>query len=625
MANVTYPDGLLVKYTYDNLGRVATVSKTGTTYASFSYFTNDGIKGIQFGNGLVQNYTYDSLSRISSINVATSRTTFLSLTYTYNKTQTVASVTGQVNGATVNEQYRYDPLGRLTNATVTSGTATSRLWYQYDNVGNRIKQSVNGTITRFSYNSANNELSSSSATGVTTTYSYDQNGNLLAKNITTTGTVHWTYLWDISGRLLKANKDGAAQGLYAYDGDGRRVESTESATTTFYGFMGINPLYEKTLGGTSTDYIYANGLRLAKVTGTTNNYYHTDGLGSTRLVTDSSSKVKVLFADNYQPFGQDNGIPTGSEKYRFAGEPYSSTTGLFYDNQRWYDASVGRFISTDPALGYRSNPQSLNPYIYVVDSPTTGTDPYGLSCLDSVSSFFGCAGGDIYDSTVGAVINTVNWYNSASPGDQRAFWLGVFTAVAIGVLIGVTCLVAACSGLLLLIAIGVGTGFVGSVAAADVYHAAGGSDAGLQSVEFAGGLGAGLGFSLGMGPLGAKILESADLRLAGDVEASFIGKAATKIKLEDDLTIYQYGNGEGWSGHWATFNEYGTSAEARAGLSLPDYNSGAFVRQVTIPKGTNVWMGFAEKAWDQPGGGTQIFVRNIARIKPGIWMPLIPA
>jgi len=54
-----------------------------------------------------------------------------------------------------------------------------------------------------------------------------------------------------------------------------------------------------------------------------------DALGSTRLVTSTSRTV--VFSDNYQPYGQDNGTPTGSETYKFTGKPVSATTGLFYD------------------------------------------------------------------------------------------------------------------------------------------------------------------------------------------------------------------------------------------------------------------------------------------------------
>ncbi|HZY94019.1 MAG TPA: RHS repeat-associated core domain-containing protein [Candidatus Bathyarchaeia archaeon] len=71
-------------------------------------------------------------------------------------------------------------------------------------------------------------------------------------------------------------------------------------------------------------------------------------------------------------------ISRSPERNRFTGKPYSIATGLYYYYQRWYDPSIGRFISQDPLAGGSSNPQSLNPYVYVQDSPATYTDPSGM-------------------------------------------------------------------------------------------------------------------------------------------------------------------------------------------------------------------------------------------------------
>jgi len=111
----------------------------------------------------------------------------------------------------------------------------------------------------------------------------------------------------------------------------------------FYAYLGAETLYQSIVGSSSTDYIFAGGIRIAKVVGSTVSYYHADSLGSTRLLTSSSGSV--LFADSYQPYGQDNGTPTGSEAYKFMGKPVSQTTGLYYDCKRGYDPSTGRFIS----------------------------------------------------------------------------------------------------------------------------------------------------------------------------------------------------------------------------------------------------------------------------------------
>ncbi len=84
-----------------------------------------------------------------------------------------------------------------------------------------------------------------------------------------------------------------------------------------------------------------------------------------------------MFSDECWVFGQDNGSSTGSETYKFTGKPYSVATGLYYYFERWYDPSIGRFINQDPLPGYASDPQSLNPYVYVENTPTSLVDPTG--------------------------------------------------------------------------------------------------------------------------------------------------------------------------------------------------------------------------------------------------------
>jgi RHS repeat-associated protein len=449
---------------------------------------------INYWNGLTTNNTYDTLARIRATTLfKPGNSPLLSLNYQYNRPGTLASVTGQVNSLNVNENYRYDSLYRLTNATVTSNSATTTSSQSYDNAGNKMIQSINNQATGYVYNTANNELMSSMGQSASS-YSYDQNGNLVAHN---SSLASWAYTWDSAGNLARVTKNGTAQAAYAYDGGGRRLESSDSSTV-FYAYFGTETLYEyNATSNASSDYVFAGGLRICRISASNINFYHTDALGSTRLVTDLSSNV--VFSDGYQPFGTDNGTPYGTSTSRFAGKPVSQTTGLYYDYQRWYDPSIGRFISADRSPGHKANPQSLNLYLYVQDSPSTNTDPTGLDCFSNLSSFGGCAGGFLYDNTVGAAVNSYNWYQGASDRDKWAFWAGVGTAVGIGVLVGASCVFAGCTGLLLL-GMGVLAGVGGSFGAADAYHLAGGqSECGLRASMFWGGIGGGAGFGLGEG------------------------------------------------------------------------------------------------------------------------------
>src|SRR5262249_6444701 len=77
--------------------------------------------------------------------------------------------------------------------------------------------------------------------------------------------------------------------------------------------------------------------------------------------------------------GGDDVITSGgaslvANPFTFTGRRQDAETGLFYDRARYYDTTLGRFLSRDP-LGA---PDGSSLYQYVGDNPTDGTDPYGL-------------------------------------------------------------------------------------------------------------------------------------------------------------------------------------------------------------------------------------------------------
>jgi len=90
------------------------------------------------------------------------------------------------------------------------------------------------------------------------------------------GSTLWAYTWDVADHLLKVTRGGANQGVYAYDGTGRMVESIESSSMNFFAYYDTEMLWRNV-----TDYLYAGGMRIAKVYVTngqfnTVRYYHDD-------------------------------------------------------------------------------------------------------------------------------------------------------------------------------------------------------------------------------------------------------------------------------------------------------------------------------------------------------------
>jgi RHS repeat-associated protein len=75
----------------------------------------------------------------------------------------------------------------------------------------------------------------------------------------------------------------------------------------------------------------------------------------------------------------------------FTGQ-YLDQTGLYYYNARYYDATIGRFISADPTVQSLANPQTLNRYSYCLNNPLKYTD---TTCYNCFTDFFSGIGDTI--------------------------------------------------------------------------------------------------------------------------------------------------------------------------------------------------------------------------------------
>jgi len=314
------------------------------------------VSKILYGNGVQTSYTYDRLNRPSRIKIVQSSTTLLDLNYTFDPVGNVASIN--------TESYSYDFLNRQTVATGAWGTVK----YGYDGVGNRLWFYKSPTNTTYGYGAYDRLTSVGS-----TTYTYDNNGN---QKTQTTGSTTTSYFYDFDNRLTSVARGSSTLGNYTYSAQGTRVQKIETGVTTVYLNRGFSVLYEKqTVGGSTTnDYVYIGSRLAAKLSSGSTYYFHQDALGSTRLVTTGST---TSFSSNYQPFGPQYASSGTDPTYKYTDKPQDASSGLYYFGARYYNTTVGRFISRDPAQPGTNDPQSLNPYSYARNNPEKLTDPTG--------------------------------------------------------------------------------------------------------------------------------------------------------------------------------------------------------------------------------------------------------
>ncbi len=92
--------------------------------------------------------------------------------------------------------------------------------------------------------------------------------------------------------------------------------------------------------------------------------------GSTTALTNTAGAI--IESATYDSFGNATG--NLSTRYGYTGREFDADLGLQYSRARWYDATIGRFISEDP-IGFAG--KDINLYGYVWNSPIKLVDPMG--------------------------------------------------------------------------------------------------------------------------------------------------------------------------------------------------------------------------------------------------------
>src|SRR5215472_917205 len=364
--SLTLPDASTDTYTYDTPNRLTKITDSLAGQFTFGY---DGLSrrtSLGRPNSVATTYSYDSLSHLLNVLHKNGSTTLDGAVYTYDNAGNRASKVNQLNGIT--EQYVYDPLYQLTQATQGSTTTES---YSYDGVGNRLSSLG---VSSYSYNSSN-ELTSDSAASFT----YDNNGNTLSKT-DSTGTRNYT--WDFENRLASVVLPGSGGNVtLKYDPFGRRIQKSftqnSTTTTTNYVYDGANVIEELDGSGNKLGrYAQSVGVdaQLAETRSTTTSFYEQDGLGSITSLSSPTSTLSNTYT--YDAFGNLIGS-TGStiNPFQYTGRDFDSETGLRYYRARYYDPQIGRFISEDP-VGFDGG---INFYSYVANSPIGFMDQGGLA------------------------------------------------------------------------------------------------------------------------------------------------------------------------------------------------------------------------------------------------------
>jgi len=259
--------------------------------------------------------------------------------------------------------------------------------YTYDNEGNRTSQG--GT-----YDTGNRVLTSNGFT-----YTHDLDGNIIRKYNSSTGEDH-QYTWSSDGRLTD---------VYYNDGLG------DSPLTVHYDYNAYGQPVLRLLGSSLdrvwvydrgqllgefnaangeqrvAEYLYNPGVDdpYGVITGATTptkiDYLKLDESGS---VLGAYEGTTITMTASYDDWGVASVGVGQAGNLLWKSLHHDEYTGLYYARARWYDPSLGRFMSEDPA-GFAGG---VNPYTFADDDPINGRDPSGMFGGGSIMNAYNSCG-----------------------------------------------------------------------------------------------------------------------------------------------------------------------------------------------------------------------------------------
>ncbi len=372
-------------YSYDDLDRLETVTDPAGRVYEHAYDPNGNRASLSYPNGVETTYRYDDRNRLLELSSVRPADSSVVQSYVYTLGPAGNRTAVREHDGTLRD-YGYDALYRLTTETVSDALGmVYRNVFGYDPAGNRIRQdrtrraTGGGTTTAvitYGYDSRDRLL-----TGDSAAYGWDADGNLTSRS----GPAGATYQWDFEDRLVQATLADGTVVRHEYDVDGVRVRTEVTpaggpATVVEYLVDMSGPLSQVVAEGPNTTtvatlYVRGDDL-LAVIRGAQARWYHADGLGSIRALTDETGAVTDRWS--FEAFGSLlSHQGTDPQAYLFAGEPLDPNLGFYQLRARWMDPALGRFASTDPHPGSEFDPASLHKYLYARNAPTVFIDPTG--------------------------------------------------------------------------------------------------------------------------------------------------------------------------------------------------------------------------------------------------------
>ncbi|MEN8140663.1 MAG: SpvB/TcaC N-terminal domain-containing protein, partial [Thermodesulfobacteriota bacterium] len=289
MRQLTYPDGEVLTYGYDQGGLLAKASgvKAGKAYdylLDLAYDEFGQRRKIAYGNKVSSSYSYHPKTRrlTSIVTRDAAGRTIQNMAYDFDL---VGNVTSLKNNKYVTDDdlvrdakqyFRYDDLHRLSRAEGSYRYNPDRMdqyysEFAYDSIGNfskklqrhEIRTILDGSLsprhkTTYDFNYQYATPKPHAVTNVGgKTYAYDESGNMIARVDDKTGSAR-IIIWDEENRVRAVNDQGKST-VFRYDDQGARIVKDGKYGETVY----VEPNFSIRNGEVASKHVFAGNTRLA--------------------------------------------------------------------------------------------------------------------------------------------------------------------------------------------------------------------------------------------------------------------------------------------------------------------------------------------------------------------------
>ncbi|MFS1511739.1 S8 family serine peptidase [Chengkuizengella sp. SCS-71B] len=384
-------EGQTLSYTYDEWKRLNTQEIAGNTY-TFNYDDFDRLEALVYPDLKQVDYTHDNLSRIQNVSYDGQ------LMGDYDYTISTDGTSSSLNYEALSMGFQTDmnPFGEIiSHEQKDTGSITWAESFGYDGLGNIESINQNGEISKYQYDDLNRIIQEDVVEGIQT-YTYDEKGNRKTMEGTMKlplGPREFTY--NALNQLSTFKENDEVTTYQYYVGGLRATKESQDGDFTRYIYFQGNVIEELDQEGNPTARnIWGNQLLYREdMTSSLGGYYFYNGHGDVVKVIAGDGSKDVLKEYDYDIWGNvltetSHETKTFDNPFLYTGEIYDEESGLIYLRARYYDPSMGRFITEDTYEGEINNPLSLNLYTYVHNNPLKYEDPSGHRIKGIDPSYF---------------------------------------------------------------------------------------------------------------------------------------------------------------------------------------------------------------------------------------------